>query len=226
METWRVITEWSQYWQEGFLAPPPEGDPFVQGKVAMQHMMNLWLNRIANNPDVTFEWGTFYQPPLTQETSPLVEDVFIRRVGNLGAPASGSQFLMIPMTTVERGKLPLALDLVQFTSAPEQLAYWCAYQPIPCFEPGTPVEEVYPDQPEMWVRMRGFFEPGAFDNGIRGFNFATFGHDAGTLAQKILQDYLGDAISLEEAAAELQTIMEDETAKAIREHPEWNADEW
>ena len=226
METYRLIKEWSPYWQEGFLAPPPEGDPFVQGKAAMQHMMNLWLNRIANNPNVTFEWGTFYQPPVTKDSSDLIEKVFIRRVGNQGAPASGSQFLMVPLTTVENGKLDVARDLLQYTTAPEQLEYWCERQPIPCFEPGTPIEEVFPDQPEKWVQLRGFFEPGAFENGIRNFTIDTFGHDAGSLARKVLQDYLGDALTLEEAMEEIQMIMEEETEKAIREHPEWNADEW
>jgi len=226
LDTWRLIKEWSPYWQEGFLAPPPEGDPFVQGEVVIQHTMNLWLGRIANNPEITFEWGTFYEPPITEESSEYVSSVFIRRVGNTGAPASGAQFLMIPLTTVEKGKLDMALDLCQFTTAPAQLEYWCARQAIPCYEPGTPIEEVFPDQPEKWTQLRGFFEPGAFQNGIRGFAFATFGHDAGTLATKVLQDYMGDALTLEEAGVELQAILEEEADKAIREHPEWDADQW
>ena len=69
---------------------------------------------------------------------------------------------MIPQTTVDDGKLDVAKDLVQYTTAPEQLQYWCDHQPVPCFEPGTPIEEVYPDQPQVWQQMRGFFEPGAF----------------------------------------------------------------
>lgn len=226
MESWRLMKEWSPFWQEGFLAPPPEGDPFAQGEVAMQHTMNLWLNRISNNPDITFEWGTFYQPPVTEESTEYATGAPIRRVGNLGAAASGSQFLMIPMTTVEKGKLALALDLAQYTTAPEQLQYWCDAQPIPCFEPGTSIEEVYPDSPDVWVRMRGFFEPGAFQNGVRGFDYATFGQDTNTLTLKLLQDYLGDALTLEEAMAELQVILEDAADTAIREHPEWNAADW
>jgi len=226
MESWKIIKDWSPMWQEGFLAPPPEGDPWVQGEVAMQHMMNLWIGRTLGNPDIDFEWGTFYQPPVTTETSDLVEDVFIRRVGNTGAAASGSQFLMIPATTVEDGKLDVAKDLVQYTTAPEQLQYWCDHQPVPCFDPGTAIEEVYPDQPQTWQRMRGFFEPGAFENGIRAFYVTTLGHDVGTLTSKLLQDYLGDALTLEEAMEELQVYMEEDADKLIREHPEWNADEW
>lgn len=226
LETWRLIKEWSQYWQEGFLAPPPEGDPFVQGKAAIQHTMNLWIGSIAANPNITFEWGTFYQPPVTTESSQYVTSVFARRVGNTGAPASGSQFLMIPMTTVEAGRLEMAQDLVQYTTAPEQLQYWCDHQPIPCYDPGTPIEEVFPGQPEKWVQLRGFFEPGAFESGTRGFAFAKFGHDASTLSNKLLQEYLGGAITLEEAAVELQALLEEEAEKTIREHPEWDTSDW
>ena len=116
--------------------------------------------------------------------------------------------------------------LSQFTTAPEQLEYWCERQPIPCFEPGTPIEEVFPNDPQQWVQMRGFFEPGSFKNGIREFRWTTFGFDAETLALKLMQEYLGDAISLEEAMAELQVIAEEEADKAIREHPEWDTDGW
>ena len=41
-----------------------------------------------------------------------------------------------------------------------------------------------------------------------------------------MQEYLGDAISLEEAMAELQAIAEEEADKAIREHPEWDTSSW
>jgi len=226
LETFQILKDWSPYWQEGFLAPPPEGDPFVSGDAAMEHTMNLWIARYVNNPDIDFEWGTFYEPPITKETTDLVGDVFIRRVGNTGAAGSGSQFLMAPMTTVENGKLAVARDLVQYTTAPAQLQYWCERQPIPCFEPGTPIEEVYPDQPETWQHLRGFFEPGALNNGIRNFDPATFGSDAGSLVGKAFQDYLGDAMSLDELGAEVQSILDEEADKAIREHPEWNADQW
>jgi len=226
METMRILKDWSPYWQEGFLAPPAEGDPFVSGDVAMEHTMNLWIGRYLANPDIDFEWGTFYEPPVTEETTDLVEDVFIRRVGNTGAAASGSQFLMIPKTTVDDGKLAIARDLAQYTTAPEQLQYWCEHQPIPCFDPGTPIEDVYPDQPDTWQHLRGFFEPGSYQNGIRSFDVTTFGSDAGSTVDKLFQEYLGDAISVEEMSEEIQAVLDEEADKAIREHPEWNADEW
>lgn len=226
METWQLMKDWSPYWQEGFLAPPPEGDPFAQGQVAMSHTMNLWIGRYLTNPDIAFDWGTFYLPPITEETTDLATGAQNRRVGNLGAPASGSQFLMIPQTTVENGKLDMALDLAQYTTAPEQLEYWCARQPIPCFEPGTPIEEVYAGQEALQQRLRGFFEPGSFENGVRGFDYATMGQDVNTQVLKLMQEYLGDGLTLEEAMDELQFVLEDAADQLIMEHPEWNADEW
>ena len=43
---------------------------------------------------------------------------------------------------------------------------------------------------------------------------------------KLFQEYLGDAISVEELSEEIQVVLEEEADKAIREHPDWNADEW
>ena len=225
MESWRMMKEWSQYWQEGFLAPP-EGDMFVEGKAAIQHTMTLWIPQISANPNVTFEWGTFYQPPITKESSDFATGAVVQRVGNSGAPASASMFFMIPQTTVKAGNLDLTLDLLQYATAPDQLAHWCAAQTIPCFDPGTPIETVYPDSPDLQRQMAGFFEPPAFNNGSSNVYFNAISRDAGTQTLKLLQEYLADAMSLEEAIAELDDIITVALDDLLASHPEWDSDSW
>ena len=221
-EAWRLLKEWSQYWQEGFLAPP-QGDPFVEGKAAMQHMMTLWLPRIAANPNVTFNWGTFYQPQLTQESTRHATGATPRRVGNSGAGASGSVFFMIPQTTVQRGRLAPSLDLLHFLTAPPQLDYWCDNQTIPCFDPGTSVVDVYSD-PAVQRQMAGFFEPSAFENGSLNLSFGHGTQDTGTQVRKLVQEYLGDAITLEAAMEELDAILRVAYDELIASNPDWVTD--
>ena len=225
MDSWRMVKEWSQYWQEGFLAPP-EGDMFVEGKAAMQHTMTLWIPQIAQNPNVTFKWGTFYQPQITKESSQYATGAIPQRVGNSGAPASASMFFMIPQTTVKSGRFDLALDLLQYATAPAQLDFWCTAQTIPCFDPGTPIEKVYPGDEDMQRQMAGFFDPPAFENGSSNLYLNAISRDLGTQLLKLLQEYLGDAMSLEEAIAELTEMVDVALEDAIASHPEWNAKDW
>ncbi len=227
-ETWRLMKEWSQYWQNDFLAPPPEGDLFAQGKVAMVNTMNLWLGQIANNPNINFEWGTFYHPAVTPADSEYGNDILPRRMGNNGAPGGGSIYVFIPTTTIQRSQLQfeMARDLAQWITAPEQVEYWCSKQAIPCFEPGTPIEEVYKDKPEMVARMRGFFEPGAFRNGIRGFTWGNIDRSLDAEHSRLFAEYMGNALSLEEALEEFDLSVQDIAQRTLRNHPEWDQSTW
>jgi raffinose/stachyose/melibiose transport system substrate-binding protein len=222
-ESWRMMKEWSQYWQEGFLAPP-EGDAFVEGKAAMQHTMTLWIPQIASNPNVTFDWGTFYQPPITKASSRFATGAVPQRVGNSGAGASASMYFMIPQTTVKRGRLDMGLDLIKYITAPDQLDYWCQAQTIPCFDPGTVVENVYPGDTDSQRQMAGFFNPPAFENGSSNMSFNTLSQDTGTQIMKLMQEYLGDAMTIDEVVEELDEIVKVAVEDLIGEHPEWKKD--
>ncbi len=226
-ETWELLQQWSQYWQEDFLAPPPDVDLFAQGEVAIINTMNLWLGQIAANPNITFDWGTFYQPPVTAADSEFGNDLLPRRVGNLGQAGSGSVYFFIPNTTVDRGpeRLAMARDLIQYVTAPDQLAQWCSQQPIPCYEPGTPIEEVYTD-PVMVERMRGFFEPGAYNNGGASLNWATFDRALDAEWSRLFVEYMSGSMTIEEVFAEFQPLLDDSVQRAISAHPEWGADSW
>jgi raffinose/stachyose/melibiose transport system substrate-binding protein len=226
-ESWALMKDWSQYWQDDFLAPPPDADLFAQGEVAIINTMNLWLGQIANNPNIDFEWGTFYQPPVTSDDNEYGNDVTPRRVGNLGYAGSGSIYFFIPMTTVERSqeKFVMARDLIQWLTAPEQLELWCSQQPIPCFDPGTPIEDVYGDE-EKIVQMRGFFEPGAYLNGVAALNWATFDRSLDAEWSRLFAEYMGDNLTVDEAFEEFGDLLDSAIQRAIRAHPEWDAGSW
>lgn len=227
-ETWRLLKEWSQYWQQDFLSPPPEADLFAQGEVAIVNTMNLRLASISANPNINFEWGTFYEPPVTAADSEYGNDVAPRRVGNLGSAGSGSLYLFIPLTTLESGELQLemARDLAQWVTAPAQLQQWCDKQPIPCFTPGTSIEEVFPDNPEKVVQLRGFFQPGAYENGTSNLAWATFDRALDSEWSRLFGEYMGGAMSIEEVFDEFQFLLDGAIERAIMAHPEWESDSW
>jgi hypothetical protein len=224
-DVWRIMKEWSQYWQEGFLAPPPPGDAFLRQEAVMQHHMNLWNPRYVDNPKVDFEWGTFALPKLDKATTKYAHGIW-RCMGSAGTGGSASQMVMIPKTTQEKGNFKAALDLAHFLTAPENVDKWCNSQPLPCFQPGTPVEQIFPDDKEKQVRYLGFFQQGCMDNATRWFYYGTISNDTGIQMFKIAQEYLGDKISLDKAMEKMQDLAMRAVNKRIRQHPEWNADKW
>ena len=133
-----------------------------RGKIAFFPTVRLLMGIYSSDPNMTFDWGSFYLPAMQDgETA--------RRLGNSGA-GQGSQYLFIPKTTVDNGKLELARDLLYYVTSPSSMEYWCSKQSIPCFTPGTPLEEVIHDDPQKLERYRGFLEPPTVNNMVSGLN--------------------------------------------------------
>lgn len=226
-EAWYLMREWSQYWQSDFLAPPSEGDLFATGEVAMVNSMNLWIGQIADNPNIDFEWGTFYQPPVRPEDSQFGNDLQTRRMGNLGQAGSGSIYLFIPTTTLQRPeRFELALDLARWATAPAQVDFWCSLQSIPCYQPGTPIEEVYDGDETMITQMRGFFEPGGFNNGVANLDWATIDRSLTDEYSRLFTEFMGGAITPEQAFAEFDRSLQRAVDRLIRSNPQWEAENW
>lgn len=213
------MKKWSEYWHEGYLAPPAPGDLFVQGKVAFRPIVRINMSFVEGDPSITFKWGSFYFPPVLPGTTP-------HRVGNAGA-GQGSQFLFIPKTTVDNGKLDLALDLLQYITSPKSLEYWCTLQQVPCYEPGTSIEEIFPDDPVRRERYRGFVEPPALNNRASFLDVNNaFGQANSVREIQIFQDYLGGTTDLDQALDAYQKMLDELADNVILQHPEWGADQW
>ncbi|MGE5602941.1 MAG: ABC transporter substrate-binding protein [Nitrososphaerales archaeon] len=215
----QLMKDLSPYFHTGYLAPPPPGDPFMQGKVGFRWLSRLNVASVAANPDVKFKWGSFYQPPIKDGGTPV-------RYGNHTA-GGGGQYYFIPLTTADKGKLPMALDLAQFVTSPESNKFWCSKQPVPCYEIGSTVENIFPDDPQKQTVWKGFVEPGTLKTGFSGLDINnTYSQAAAVQEVKIYQDFLTGTLTLDQALEAWQRLLDQLTENQIKQHPEWGADKW
>jgi ABC-type glycerol-3-phosphate transport system substrate-binding protein len=219
-----TIKDFSQYWHEGYLAPPAPGDLFTQGKVAFRWIARVSLPVVASDPNVKFKWGSFYLPPL-KGTAGTPEGI-VHRYGFVGAGAA-QQYLFIPKTTVDRGKLDLALDLLQYVTSPKSNEFWCANQPVPCFTPGTTIDKIFPGDQAKQDQYRGFMDPPGVNNRVSNLDVSNaFGQAAGTQEIQIIQDYLSGKTNIDQTLQNYQKMLDQVVTNLVRQHPEWNADKW
>ena len=219
VQTMEEMKKWSEFFHEGYLAPSAPGNLFAQGKIAFLPTVRLTMPMFENDPNMTFEWGSFYLPALEDgEIAP--------RLGNSGA-GQGSQYLFIPKTTVDKGKLEMARDLLHYVTSPAAMEFWCANQPIPCFASGTPLAEIIPGDPVKQERYRGFIDPPTIDNMVSRLDANdVFGPAIVVQENQILQDYLAGNADLEQTLDKYQAFLDQQAANVILQHPEWNADSW
>ena len=212
-----LTQEMSPYFNEGYLAPPAPGDLFVQGQVAFRWISRLSVPTIAGDPNISFSGGSVYEPALDGGDGMAV------RYGT-SAAGGGGQYFFIPMTAVDDGKLDMALNLAQYVTSPESNAKWCSTQPVPCFEEGTPVEQIFPDNAAKQLLWRGFVTPGRSFSGLDINN--AFGPANSVQEVKIFQDFLGGTLTLDQSLEAWQRLVDQLADNAILQHPEWNADSW
>ncbi|MCB0137034.1 MAG: carbohydrate ABC transporter substrate-binding protein, partial [Caldilineaceae bacterium] len=219
VQTFEEMKKWSEYFHEGYLAPSAPGNLFAQGKIAFLPTVRLLMSMYENDPNMTFEWGSFYLPALADgETAP--------RLGNSGA-GQGSQYLFIPQTTVDAGKLEMARDLLQYVTSPAAIDFWCSKQPVPCFAPGTPLEEIMPGDAAKQAHYRGFIDPPTIDNMVSRLDANdVFGPAIVVQETQILQDYLAGNADLEQTLDSYQAFLEQQADNVILQHPEWGAESW
>ncbi|MGQ9629507.1 MAG: ABC transporter substrate-binding protein [bacterium] len=111
----RIYKEWSLYWQKGFLTPPQPGI-FERGETAMW-WHGIWqMVPLINDPLRKFEFGTFYCPQITKETSPYASGKPMRMVGG----ASGEQWA-ITKSAKDKGLVDLCVDWIRFITVPKNI---------------------------------------------------------------------------------------------------------
>lgn len=217
--TFQLMKDLSPYFHEGYLAPPPPGDPFIQGKVAFRWLSRLNVATLDADPNLKFKWGSFYEPPLKDGTKPV-------RYGNSTA-GGGGQYYFIPKTAVDKGKLDLALDLAQYVTSPAANQFWCTKQPTPCYAIGSTVDKIFPNDTVMQTKWKGFIEPGGLGIGMSGLDINNaFGPANYAQEVKIYQDYLGGTLNLDQALTAWQRLQDQLVDSIIKQHPEWGADKW
>jgi ABC-type glycerol-3-phosphate transport system substrate-binding protein len=202
-EVWRLIKDWSQFFHRSFLGGGDVYRMFVNERAAMMWDGSWQLKPLRNDPLRTFEFGVFYVPRITEATTRYATGVSARGVGGASAAAQ----YCIPRTTGERGKLERAVDWLMFISTPENA--------------GAMVEDLGEFVPNVkGAHVSPLMEPfmSALGRHVRIPLFSGLGSDYASRWYKLLQAYLGDELTLEEAMERLQREMERAADEAIRRY--------
>lgn len=121
-EAWRIIKEWSRYWQPGATGTR-DNLPFVQGRAALTVDGSWFVQTLEKDQMRTFEYGTFFLPPLTDETTPFAHR---EPDGNWYLPrgvggATATQYSITVESAQRKEALEAAIDLLMWVSAPQHL---------------------------------------------------------------------------------------------------------
>jgi ABC-type glycerol-3-phosphate transport system substrate-binding protein len=210
-------------WNEDWQAADSTVDYFLTGKTAMTHNGFWMLPQYKDSPDRNFEFGTFVFPLITSDTTDLVTLDTVRRWGGVEGGEIGNSF-MIPQTTVDNGKLPLALDLVQFLTARPTNDEWCNTQYPPCIPADQPIEEVITDPAEM-EQLYGFYNPPmSAETAVRYIGNSDWTPDGVFL--RLFDLYATDGITIEEFGTQLEDEYNRWAEKSIIDHPDWETSNW
>lgn len=124
MAWWPLFREFARYWVPDYLVQDPEADyaalqDFIGGRAAMYYS-GSWLPRQLRNARVSFEWGTFDFPGLTQSESAYSNNQNV--AGAVGGPNAGYQFAVSTpranRTMREPGKQAAVLDWLRYIGTP------------------------------------------------------------------------------------------------------------
>jgi ABC-type glycerol-3-phosphate transport system substrate-binding protein len=221
-----LIKDQVPYWPTDWLAPADTaaGDPWVKQAVSQDWNHGPWrVDILRADPEVTFEWGTFALPPITAESSSLGKGLQVRALGG----SSGSYLrldlpFMIPMTTVEKSRLPLVLDFLRWMISPENIQYWNENAKPKGWDPiKQKFEEVFTD-PVLQRELYGHYVPnprGKDGQSIIWDQFTDQGFQVADL-------YFADRITLDECLNQLEVIWNNNVEAQIQEHPEWKTEAW
>ncbi len=221
LNIFRLLKEMSQYWNSDWAAPE-ETDYFLAGRAATYHWGSWDLSRYHKDPERTFNISAFAFPKVTKESSPYASDGPPRRFGRAEGGDIGSAFF-IPKTTVDRGSLPIAVDLLQYLTARPTNDEWCGVQYPPCIPKGKAVADVVSDPKEVELLSAFFDPPVTPETAGRQLNYPAGLQDA---RMRLAVEYLQDRLTLEEFGKQLQAEFERTAKQAITEHPEWDAAKW
>jgi ABC-type glycerol-3-phosphate transport system substrate-binding protein len=152
-EAWKLLQQYSQTWQPN--ASGNKGDItgaaavadqlWFSGKVAMVYNGNGFLYQIASVKP-KFQWGVFEFPQITSASSAFAGNSH-KNVGLWGA--WNADAFSVPITTKDNGHLALALDFLQYITAPDNdiaIVNEDGYTPVAStYKPADAVQAVFAD---------------------------------------------------------------------------------
>jgi raffinose/stachyose/melibiose transport system substrate-binding protein len=72
VELWRIIKAWRRHWNKDLTTADPLR-LFITQKGAMHWASSFTVQKLARDPDMPFEWGVFYPPPIPPSVSPYAD---------------------------------------------------------------------------------------------------------------------------------------------------------
>ncbi|MGQ9631199.1 MAG: ABC transporter substrate-binding protein [bacterium] len=212
-EQLRLFKEWSQYWGEGFLSVDSDVmyRLFITGEASMMYESAARIKPVGVDPLRKFEYGLFDFPRITKESSPYATGIGSAAVGG----ATGLAYI-VPKTTQERGLADDTMDWLMFVTAPQNFIPLA--NDLGAWAPALRAREGIDPRLEPFVKSldRGVFRIESFYRGLT--------RDYADRFYKILQQYVSDKISLQEACDQIQVEMEKAADTLISEHPDWKVD--
>ncbi len=152
VEIWRHMKDMRQYCNKNLTGVDPTRE-FVTQKAAMLWNASPMTYRLSADKDLEFEWGVFYLPPFTKETSPYASLVDMCVIGGSAtqlevtnsaykdvAPGTGDNRKTQEERMRESERLQRVIQLLQFLTLPEN--YERIVNEYACFVPnivGVPV---------------------------------------------------------------------------------------
>jgi len=200
LEYFRIMKEWSQYWQDGFLGT---GDDllFRLGEAAIWWDGSWYVDMLERDPMREFEFGTFAVPLITKETSPFASG-FSRGVGG----ATANQYA-ITSTAVRKGNVDLAVDFLRFITAPRNLGPMVAEAAM--YVPNVKGVDINP-------KLAGFAKKLEAGHVLFGEvpNSKIFNDHWG----RTMQSYLGGQYTLDDVAGKMEAYLEAEVERLLRQN--------
>jgi ABC-type glycerol-3-phosphate transport system substrate-binding protein len=210
-EYFRIMKEWSQYWEPGYASPAElvaeVASEFLKGNVAMTTVGRWRISTLQNYPNLGFDWGTFFMPPIDKAFSQYATGEPIRRHGGAGEPASTVIVPLFIAKQVEKDadKLAAGVNLFQYVTAPKSLDFYCSQLIIPCFKPGASLDEIFKGDQARQQRLLGFFQPAPVDIPVIGVYHALYTMRGGSdEVGRLMVEYLQGNITLEELQKRVQ----------------------
>lgn len=223
LETARLMKDLqSNCFNEDWQAADSTVDYFLTKKVSMIHN-GFWVIPQYAEADRDFDFGSFVFPLITKDSSDLATVDQVRRWGGLEGGEVGDSFF-IPTTTVDNGKLPLALDLLQYITARPSNDKWCEPQFPPCVPRDQDINDVITD-PVVADEVYGFYNPPMSpDTIVRGIGNSDWTPDGVFL--RLLNLYMADNLTIEDFGTQLQDEYSRWAESTIVDHPNWDMANW
>ncbi len=211
-EMWRVMREWRDYWPRDIVRSNLDR-MFLLQRTPMVWSTSGFVRRLMYDPLVDFEWGVFYLPPITKETSPQASGVDPAVIGG-----SGMQY-SVTRTAKKRdeqdpGHLEQVIDFLQFMTLPKNAVP--VVNEASLFVPNFAGAELAPElEPFLEIIDKRYTTTKWRDTLDRRWLDRN---------RRLIELFLGDALSLDE----FMTLMDEnnrDTARRIADREGWTFEE-